>query len=81
MTLKEKFKKWLDTNPRVELRDMQLEIITDDYASEFAEWIDRNYFQGNDSNEYHRSIDEYREGVHFTVKQLLQIYKKAKGLN
>jgi hypothetical protein len=39
MTLKEEFKKWLDTNPRLQIREAQLEIIADDYAIEFSNWL------------------------------------------
>jgi hypothetical protein len=39
MTLKEEFKQWLDTNPRLEIREVQLEVIADDYAIEFSNWL------------------------------------------
>ncbi len=39
MTLKEKFKQWLDTDPRLQIREVPLEIIADDFAIEFAEWL------------------------------------------
>jgi hypothetical protein len=39
MTLNEKFKQWLDTKPRLQIRDVQLEVIADAYAVEFAEWL------------------------------------------
>jgi hypothetical protein len=39
MTLKEKFKQWLDTEPNVILRDTQCEIIADEFAIEFAIWL------------------------------------------
>ena len=32
MTLQEKFKQWLDTEPRVQIRDVQLEIIAEDFG-------------------------------------------------
>lgn len=64
MTLKEKFKQWLDTNPRLEIREVQLEVISDDYAIGFAEWLTYNR-----ENNYTKSI-----------KELLEIYKKEKGL-
>ena len=40
MTLQEKFKQWLDTDPRVQIRDVQLEIIAEDFAIGFAEWVE-----------------------------------------
>ena len=53
MTLQEKFKQWLDTDPRLQIREVQLEVIADDYAIEFAEWccaraIGVTYFKLNE---------------------------------
>ena len=67
MTLKEKFKQWLDTEPRVQIREVPLETIADEVAIEFAEWLVIIY---NEDIIY----DEY------TTKELLEIYKKEKGL-
>lgn len=39
MTLKEKFKQWLDTQPREQIREVQLEVIAEDFAIGFAEWL------------------------------------------
>ena len=91
MTLKEKFKERLynqsqDDSECLRIRfenidkviDSQ-EKIADDFAIGFAEWLDSDFYQGDDVNEYHKSILEYREGKIFTVKELLEIYKK-KGL-
>ena len=65
MTLKEKFKQWLDTDPRLQIREVQLEVIADDFAIEFAEWRLTTFI---------KNVDEY------TTKELLEIYKKEKGL-
>lgn len=46
MTLKEKFKQWLDTKPRIQIREVQLEVIADDYAIEFAEWCEGYDYDG-----------------------------------
>jgi hypothetical protein len=62
MTLKEKFKQWLDTDPREQIREVQLEIIADEFAIGFAKWM---YDYKGDINK---------------VKELLEIYKKEKGL-
>jgi uncharacterized protein YegJ (DUF2314 family) len=65
MTLKEKFKQWLDTNPNIIFRDTQCEKIADDYAIDFANWV----------------IDTDDKPVgQFTIKELLEIFKKEKGL-
>jgi hypothetical protein len=68
MTLKEKFKQWLDTKPNVIFRDTQCEIIADDYAIEFADWFLSTRFES--SGKY---LDK-------TDLQLLEIFKKEKGL-
>jgi hypothetical protein len=60
MTLKEKFKQWLDTEPRYQIREVQLEIIADEFAVGFAEWL---------------LVKKYSD-----LKELLEIYKKEKGL-
>jgi hypothetical protein len=54
--------------------------LADEFAIGFAEWVDSDFYQGDDVNEYHKSIIEYREGKIFTIKELLEIYKKEKGL-
>ena len=40
MTLQEKFKQWLDTDPRVQIRDIQLEVMAEEFAIGFAEWVE-----------------------------------------
>ena len=70
MTLKEKFHQWLRTEPfnsrdRVTLREAQCEVIADEFAIGFAEWICKKaevpYIKGKMDN-------------------TLEIYKKEKGL-
>jgi hypothetical protein len=53
MTLKEKFKQWLDTDPRLQIREVQLEVIAEEFAVEYAEWccaraIGVTYFKLNE---------------------------------
>jgi len=77
MTLKEKFKQWLDTEPREQIREVQLEIIADEFAIEFAVWIcnlENNYLHILGLYEFNK---KYREK---TFSELLEIYKKEKGL-
>ena len=62
MTLQEKFKKWLDTDPRVQIRDVQLEVIAEEFAIGFADWLMRTRF---------KSIEN------IPVEKLLEIYKKT----
>jgi hypothetical protein len=67
MTLKEKFKQWLDTEPRVQIREVQLEVIAEDFAMRFGFWlIDMYYINPN---------WECR-----TMRELLDIYKKEQEL-
>ena len=46
MTLQKQFKKWLDTNPRTEIRDVQLEVMAEKFAIDFAEWINTSKYYG-----------------------------------
>jgi hypothetical protein len=69
MTLKEKFSALLpfynvnDNNNK----SIQCEKIADDYAIQFAEWIDKN----------HKSISLE---IYSNKKKVLEIFKKEKGL-
>jgi hypothetical protein len=82
MTLKEKFEEYTDQKSwqKENYNAIECEVIADEFAIGFAEWIDSSFYQGDDVNEYHKSITEYREGKIFTVKKLLEIYKNEKGL-
>lgn len=62
MTLQEKFKQWLDTDPRVQIRDVQLEIIAEEFAIGFGEYLD--------------SLTAQDMGI-LSIKELLEIYKKT----
>jgi hypothetical protein len=64
MTLKEKFKQWLDTDPRLQIREVQLEIIAEDFAIGFANWLMKARF---------KSIEN------IPVESLLEIYKQEKN--
>jgi hypothetical protein len=73
MTLKEKFHQWLKTEPfnskyKVTLREAQCEVIADDYAIGFGEWVEELVLE---------DFDTYSNN---SMKQLLEIYKKEKGL-
>ena len=75
MTLKEKFIEAFKSGKRFDIKNA--EVIVDEFAIGFAEWIDSDFYQGDDVNEYHKSILEYREGKIFTAKELLEIYKET----
>lgn len=75
MTLKEKFKQWLDTNPRLEIREVQLEQIADDYAVEFADWVSVQCNKEEEQGEYFL----LSKGGFYKTKELLKIFKKENG--
>lgn len=74
MTLKEKFKQWLDTQPRLQIREVQLEIIADEFAIDFAFYLSDNYSS--------RTLGTWDDavGIRFTTNEVLERYKKEKGL-
>ncbi|CAB4125743.1 hypothetical protein UFOVP54_216 [uncultured Caudovirales phage] len=75
MTLKERFKQWLDTDPRLQIREVQLEVIAEDFAIGFAEWL-RNKTAQIKGDRY-KLFSDFEI---YTIKELLEIYKKEKGL-
>jgi hypothetical protein len=75
MTLKEKFKQWLDTDPRLQIREVQLEVIAEEFAIEFAEWLEDSIYKENNFIK----MDVVKR-IKYTTKELLEIYKKEKGL-
>ena len=66
MNLETEFKKWLDTNPRKEIRDCELVRISNkhtlDFAIGFTEWVIET---------------ENKPKGEFTMTELLEIYKKT----
>lgn len=74
MTLRDKFKQWLDTDPRYQIREVQLEVIAEEFAIEFAFYLSDNYTS--------RTLDTWDDavGIRFTTNEVLEIYKKEKGL-
>lgn len=68
MTLKEKFKQWLDTDPRLQIREVQLEVIAEDFAIGFSKWC----LEIGVYTQFKKT-----QGIN---KELLEIYKKEKGL-
>lgn len=61
MILRQRFKQWLDTDPRYQIRDVQLEVIADEFAIGFAQWLMKTRF---------KSIEN------IPVEKLLEIYKQ-----
>jgi hypothetical protein len=75
MTLKEKIK---DVEIGKGMSD-RLEQIADEFAIEFAEWCDDNYFRMGNANVWSDSTD-WEDNVKYTTQELLEIFKKEKGL-
>ena len=61
MILRDRFKQWLDTDPRVQIRDVQLEVIAEDFTIRFAQWLMKTRF---------KSIEN------IPVEKLLEIFKQ-----
>ena len=77
MTLRQRFKQWLDTDPRYQIRDVQLEVIAEDFAIRFVDWCKQEYDVEN--TPFHNKWLNV-DGEYVSTKELLQIYKKEKGL-
>jgi hypothetical protein len=74
MTLKEKFEMEIKNKGNSEiLLKYKCSQIADDYAIEFAEWIEELSGSHIDSLDYYLYLDN-------DVKELLEIFKKEKGL-
>lgn len=58
MTLKEKFKQWLDTEPREQIREVQLEIIAEDFAIDFLHW---SFGYENEKDYYIKALKEFKK--------------------
>jgi hypothetical protein len=55
------------------------EQIADEFAIEFAEWCDDNYFRMGNTSIWSDSTD-WEDNIKITTKELLEIYKKEKEL-
>ena len=78
MTLKEKFIDSFKSGKRFDIQNA--EQIADDYAIEFAEWCDDNYFKNGKGNSNWSASMDWDDNEKFTTKELLEIFKKEKGL-
>ena len=81
MTLKEKFQQepvvvyqesFILTNQSAE----QLIVIADEFAIGFAEWVNEEYIHYHGDGEYYDHV----ENRWYKLEELLEIYKKEKGL-
>ena len=85
MTLKEKYYKELDwylsgtCERKIKVSEESVKI-ADDYAIEFAEWCDDNYFKNGKGNSNWSASMDWDDNEKFTTKELLEIFKKEKGL-
>ena len=81
MTLKEKFENTMisfliDRNQDKSMLD-HFEKLTEEFAIEFAQWINRVSYRSFDGNWYLTQIDE---DIKKTTEELLELFKKEKGL-
>ena len=60
-------------------REKQEQKEKEDFAIGFAEWCDDNYFRMGNTSFWAESMDWDNDNK-FTTKELLEIYKKEKGL-
>jgi hypothetical protein len=83
MTLREKFAK--ATNKGIYyvitiIEDAEIiEQIVDEFAIEFAEWCDDNYFRMGGDSIWSDSTD-WENNIKITTKELLEIYKREKRI-
>jgi hypothetical protein len=75
MTLKEQFIDAFKSGKRFDIQNA--EVIADEFAIGFAEWLANSYYSYNFGIKMfeHRNKEIYK-----TTKDLLEIYKKEKGL-
>lgn len=74
MTLQEKFFNWFPKQD-AEFISEECEIIADEFAIGFAEWIRKEVYYEHLTKEF-----IYKRNVYESEKELLEIYKKEKGL-
>ena len=80
MTLKEKLRQGLTGHLSDEKTEVDVNIaakIAEEFAIGFAQWINSVSYRSFDGNWYLTQIDE---DIKKTTKELLEIYKKEKGL-
>jgi hypothetical protein len=81
MTLKDKLRQNLTGHLSNDKTEVDINIaakIADDYAIEFTEWCDDNYFRsGKGSSNWVASLGWY-DDENFTTSELLKIFEKEK---
>lgn len=81
MTLKEEFKQWLDTNPMLQIREVQLEVIADNYAIEFLIWASQFALQRFDEDRWQvLGLKDFGFTKTVSTKEILEEFKKEKVL-
>ena len=88
MTLKERFVKTLLEVD--EINGTECEQITDEFAIDFADWKDDNFLMYGNKTYYAKTSSQYfdvtkyagkeKPTKYYYLKELLEIYKKEKGL-
>ena len=79
MKLKEKFAEFTkqESWEKENYNAKECEQIADDYAIEFADWININYFQIVGTKTWCKTLSMEKT---YNAKELLEIFKKEKGL-
>ena len=87
MILRERFKQWLDTDPRYQIRDVQLEVIAEDFATNFTKWKDDNFHKYRDNMYYASTSSRYfditkyvgkeKATTYYTLEALMNLYKQT----
>jgi hypothetical protein len=78
MTIKDKFIDAFKSGKRFDIQNA--ETIADEFAIEFAEWCDDNYFKNGKGNSNWSASMDWDDDEKFTSKELLEIFKKEKVL-
>jgi hypothetical protein len=76
MTLQEKFKQWLDTEPRYQIREVPLETIAEEFAIGFAVWCIKKRIDFFDSTEIGETYTIDGFVSRYKMNELLEIYKQ-----
>lgn len=55
---------------------LKIEKLAEKQSIDFAKWIDKKYYQGEDNNTYARCLGDFKDKDKiFTIKQLFETFK------
>lgn len=58
----------------------KFEKVAEEFAIDFANWINKHYWNDERPDVYYETISKLREGIFYNSKELLEIYKNEKDL-